>query len=128
MLDLANQAQIALVGIGAIRPATASMFQFASLVTADIRAITDNKEAAGEILLHVIDEAGRDLDTILNQRIVGLELEALKRIPLTIGIASSQEKVKPIIAALKGGYLKVLITDEETAKEVLSKFQPEISG
>jgi DNA-binding transcriptional regulator LsrR (DeoR family) len=128
VLELANQAQIALVGIGAIRPATASMFQFASLSEEDIRAITDNNEAAGEILLHVFDETGRELDTNLNQRIVGLELEALKRIPLTIGIASSQEKIKPIVAALRGGYLKVLITDEETAKAVLSKFQPEISG
>jgi len=124
VLDLTNQAQIALIGIGAIRPATASMFQFASMSEADIRAITDNKKAAGEILLRVIDEFGEELDTNLNQRIVGLELEALKKIPLTIGVATTQEKVMPIVAALRGGYLKVLVTDEETAKEVLAKFQP----
>ncbi|HEX7555913.1 MAG TPA: sugar-binding domain-containing protein, partial [Leptolinea sp.] len=60
---------------------------------------------------------------ILNQRIVGLELDALKKIPLTVGIAAMQNKVIPITAALKGGYLKVLITDEETAKDVLTRFQ-----
>jgi DNA-binding transcriptional regulator LsrR (DeoR family) len=123
VLDIANGAQIALIGIGAIRPATASMFQFASLSDSDIKEITENTKAAGEILLNVIDESGKPLDTNLNQRIVGLELGALKRIPLTIGIATSQEKVKPIVAALRGDYLKVLITDEETAKEVLSIFQ-----
>jgi len=124
VLDLAKKAQIALFGIGAIRPATASMFQFASLSELDIMAITDNSKAAGEILLNIVDESGHSLDTNLNKRVVGLDLESLKRIPLTIGIATLQEKVKPIIAAIKGGLLKVLITDEETAKEVLSKFQP----
>lgn len=128
VMDMANQAQIALIGIGAIRPATASLFQFASLSESDILAITDNKDAVGEILLHVIDEFGLPLDTNLNQRIVGLELDALKRIPLTIGVATSPEKVNPIVSALRGGFLKVLITDEETAKEVLSKFQPGNSG
>jgi DNA-binding transcriptional regulator LsrR (DeoR family) len=128
VLDLANHAQIALIGIGAIRPATASMFQFASLSETDISAITENIEAAGEILLHVIDEFGMELNTNLNHRTIGLELEALKKIPITIGIATSYEKVNPIVAALRGGYLKVLITDEETAKEVLLKFQPGKTG
>ena len=123
-LDLAKQSQIVLFGIGAIRPATASMFQYASLSELDIKEITDNSKAAGEILLNIIDESGQLLDTNLNQRVVGLDLEAIRKIPLSIGIATLQEKVKPIIAALKGGLLKVLITDEETAKEVLSKFQP----
>jgi DNA-binding transcriptional regulator LsrR (DeoR family) len=128
VLNIANQAQIALVGIGAIRPATASMFQFASLSELDIRKITDNSKAVGEILLNVFDESGNILNTNLNQRIVGLDLDVLKKIPLTIGIATSQEKVNPIIAALKGGYLKVLVTDEDTAKQVLSKFHPANPG
>ncbi|GAP22794.1 sugar-binding transcriptional regulator [Leptolinea tardivitalis] len=123
VLDLADHAQVALVGIGAVRPATASMFQFASLSQEDISAITENKQAVGEMLVHLIDRQGRPVNSVLNQRIVGLELEDLKKIPLTIGIAALQNKVTPIIAALKGGYLKVLITDEETAKEVLARFQ-----
>ncbi|NMB56077.1 MAG: sugar-binding transcriptional regulator [Leptolinea sp.] len=122
VLDLANHAQIALIGIGAIRPATASLFQFASLSNDDISVITQNKQAAGEMLMHVLDHTGKPMNSILNQRIVGLEMEELKKIPLTIGIAATQNKVIPIIAALKGGYLKVLITDEETAKEVLAKY------
>jgi DNA-binding transcriptional regulator LsrR (DeoR family) len=123
VVDLANSAQIALIGIGSIRPATASMFQFASLEQSEVESITENPQAAGELLLHVIDTSGKPLDLNLNQRIVGLELDSLKKIPLTIGIAASEEKVKPIVAALKGGFLKVLITDEETAKSVLSSFQ-----
>jgi DNA-binding transcriptional regulator LsrR (DeoR family) len=128
VLDLADHAQIALIGIGAIRPATASLFQFASLSPEDILVVTENKQAAGEMLLQVLDSQGRPITSILNQRIVGLELEALKKIPLTIGVAAMHNKVTPIIAALRGGYLKVLITDEETAKEVLTRFQTGIPG
>jgi DNA-binding transcriptional regulator LsrR (DeoR family) len=128
VLDLADHAQVAIIGIGAIRPATASLFQFASLPEEDILAITENKQAAGEMLLNVLDRQGNLITSILNQRIVGLELESLKKIPLTIGIAAMQNKIVPIIAALRGGYLKVLITDEETAKEVLARFQTGIPG
>ncbi|NMC14698.1 MAG: sugar-binding transcriptional regulator [Chloroflexi bacterium] len=119
VLDLANHAQIAIIGIGAIRPATVSLFHFASLSQEDILAVTENRHAAGEMLMHVVDKQGRPVESVLSKRIVGLELEALKSIPLTIGIAATRNKVIPIISALRGGYLKVLITDEETAKEVL---------
>ncbi len=128
VLDLSDRAQIAVVGIGAIRPATVSLFQFASLSPEDIAAVTENRQAAGEMLMHVLDRQGRPVSSVLNQRIVGLELETLKKIPLTIGVAATQNKVTPIIAALKGGFLKVLITDEETAKEVLARFQTGIPG
>jgi len=128
VLDLADHAQIALIGIGAIRPATASLFQFASLSPEDILAVTENRQAVGELLLNLLDKQGKPVKNVLNQRIVGLELDALKNIPLTIGIAAMPNKVTPIIAALKGGYLKVLITDEETAKEVLARFQTGILG
>lgn len=120
VLDLANHAQIAIVGIGAIRPATASLFHFASLSQEDILAVTENHQAAGEMLMHVVDKQGKPIESVINKRIVGLELEALKTIPLTIGVAATKNKVLPIISALRGGYLKVLITDEETAREVLA--------
>ncbi len=125
VLDLAEKAQIAIVGVGAIRPSTASLFQFASLVPDDIAGVTENLEAAGEMLMHVLDKNGYPVESVLNQRIVGLELETLRNIPLTIGVAATQKKVIPIIAAIRGGFIKVLITDEETAKLVLERFKTE---
>ncbi len=123
VLQLAEKAQIAIVGIGAIRPSTASLFQFASLPPEEITAVTGNKAAAGEMLMHILDKNGNPVQSVLNQRIVGLELENLRKIPLTIGVAATQKKVIPITAAIKGGFIKVLVTDEETAKEVLKSFK-----
>lgn len=128
VLDLANSAQIALVGIGTVRPATASLFQFASLPNEDIFALTENRQAVGEILLHVIDKNGKPVKNVLNDRIVSMDLETFKKIPLTIGIAAMQLKTAPIIAALRGGYIKVLVTDEETAEEVLSRYSSVVQG
>ncbi len=122
VLKLADNAQIALVGIGAVRPATASLFQFASLSESDILALTENRQAVGEILLHLIDKNGKPVKNVLNERIVSMELDVFKKIPLTIGIAAMPLKTSPIIAALRGGYIKVLVTDEETALDVLEKF------
>ena len=50
VLELSSRAKLALVGIGAIRPATASLFQFASLSDEDILSLTENRQAVGEIL------------------------------------------------------------------------------
>lgn len=123
VLDLAAKAQIALVGIGAIRPSTASLFRFGSLVPGDVAAVTENKDAAGEMLMHVLDKNGQAVENSLNQRIVGLELDSLQRIPLSIGVAATKNKVIPIMAAIRGGLIKVLITDDETAKLVLERFR-----
>jgi DNA-binding transcriptional regulator LsrR (DeoR family) len=123
VLELANNAQIALVGIGAVRPATASLFQFASLSEEDILALTENRQATGEILLHLVDRNGKPVKNVLNDRIVSMDLDTFRKIPLTIGIAAMQLKTAPIISALRGGYIKVLVTDEETAEDVLSKYQ-----
>jgi DNA-binding transcriptional regulator LsrR (DeoR family) len=128
VLELANNAQIALVGIGAVRPATASLFQFASLSNEDILSLTENRQAVAEILLHLIDKNGRPVKNILHERIVSIGLEIFKKIPLTIGIAAMQQKTSPIIAALRGGYIKVLVTDEDTAVDVLSKYSSAAVG
>ena len=37
-----------------------------------------------------------------------------------IGIAGGKVKVKAILGALRGGYIKILITGERTAKKVMN--------
>ncbi len=42
------------------------------------------------------------------------------KIPVRIGIAGGKEKTEAISAAVKGGYINVLITDLQTARELLA--------
>ncbi len=45
----------------------------------------------------------------------------LKNSENVIGVAGGEEKVPAIDAALKGGFIDTLITDEETAKSLVNR-------
>ena len=53
------------------------------------------------------------------QRVIGIELEQLKRVPRAIGVAGGPSKVAAIRAALLGGWVNCLITDRVTAERLL---------
>jgi DNA-binding transcriptional regulator LsrR (DeoR family) len=50
---------------------------------------------------------------------MAITLEELRKIPLRIGVTSGKEKAMPILGAINGKYINSLITDEETANELL---------
>jgi DNA-binding transcriptional regulator LsrR (DeoR family) len=55
----------------------------------------------------------------LDDRLIAIEWEQLKAIPLVIGMASGVEKRAAIVGALRSGALDVLVTDESSARSVL---------
>jgi DNA-binding transcriptional regulator LsrR (DeoR family) len=119
ILKMARNAQVAVVGVGSVRSAESSYFQFTSIEAQQLQAIIDQEGGVGEILARVINRQGQLCAQELSDRIVGIDLDDLRRIPLTIGLAAMEEKALPIVAALHGGYLDTLITDEITANQVL---------
>ena len=123
VLDIARNAQIAIFGIGAIRPETASFFQFTSLRNDEAKQLISEEQNSGEILAHILDSSGQLSNPAYEQRVVGLGLQELDAIPLSIGIATSEQKVMPVIASIRGGHVKVLVTDEKTARAVLDQYQ-----
>ncbi len=70
--------------------------------------------AVGEIAAWPFDAHGRILDHAYVARLPGLDLRDLKGVP-TIGVAAGPHKVEALKAALKGGLLTGLVTDEPTA-------------
>ena len=56
----------------------------------------------------------------MNQRVIGISIDDLKVIPTVIGVAGGVEKHEAILAALKGHYIDVLVTDEKTGNYLLS--------
>ena len=75
---------------------------------------------AGDICARHYDAQGGELDIDLNQRIVGIELEALHDIEKVIGVAGGEAKSEAILGALRGGHVNVLVTDDATANKVLA--------
>jgi DNA-binding transcriptional regulator LsrR (DeoR family) len=119
VFDLARQAQIALVGVGSLSEDTSSYFQLTALSPEEVQNLTNERGGAGEILAQVLDRKGEEVACEYSGRVIGLELRELKTIPLSIGVAATPGKAVAIAGALAGGYIKTIITDDATGKEVL---------
>jgi DNA-binding transcriptional regulator LsrR (DeoR family) len=114
--QLAEQSNIALVGIGG-SPEHSTMVQ--SYLGSDHQEITKDEEIYGDICYNFINKFGNSIHNSWNERVIAVEIEALKKVPLVIGVAAGAEKVNAIKAALEGNLVHVLITDEATANALL---------
>ena len=118
ILDLASMANYSLVGIGAlVNDATVVKEGHISLYETEILS---RQGAVGDILGQFYDSDGNKLDLPVHKRLVSFDIEKLKTKTNVIGVAGGHVKVPAINGALKGGYIDILITDEETAEELLS--------
>lgn len=119
VLDMARGANIGLVGVGDIDPNTSSFFRFTSLPQDELKKIGQQERGVGEILAQVYDLQGRPCAKEYAKRVIGITLEELRKIPLTIGIAALSHKAAPLAGALRSKILKAVVMDEDTAKIVL---------
>jgi DNA-binding transcriptional regulator LsrR (DeoR family) len=77
----------------------------------------------GDINAFVYDIEGQACAHEYADRIVGLTLPELKKIPYRVGVAATAAKALPLYGALRGGYLHALITDETAARGILTHFE-----
>jgi DNA-binding transcriptional regulator LsrR (DeoR family) len=117
-MALFDHLTVALVGIGGLEPSgllASSGNVFSSHELAGVRAAG----GVGDIGLRYLRADGRPVETPLHDRVIGIELEQLKRVPRAIGVAGGTNKVAAIRAALLGGWVNCLITDRLTAERLL---------
>jgi DNA-binding transcriptional regulator LsrR (DeoR family) len=118
ILKLAANADIALVGLGAPTPHSIVLRTGTILSGEDLERLQE-LGAVGDIALRYMDRDGTPINLEINERIIGLTLEQIRRIPRVIGIAGGTAKHEIIRAALHGSILDVLITDLATAETLL---------
>lgn len=75
--------------------------------------------AVGDILNHFVDKDGNLIQTEIEDRVISTDLDKLRQLKNVVGVAGGKDKVTAIKAVLNGGYLNVLITDSDTAAELL---------
>ncbi len=115
--DLINKTDIAIAGIGVVTP-DANLFQQYEEGPQDAIELM-NKGAIGDIVNEFFDVEGNIVKHKISRRIFTIGVDKLKRIPISVGVAGGKEKIKPILGALRGKFINTLITDENTAKELL---------
>jgi len=113
--DLTNHL---IVGIGSMSP-DATILKKGYLKELHFASLKQ-KGAIGDILGQYFDEDGNIIDFETNERIISFDITKLKEKQNVIAVAGGENKVKPIRASIKAGYVKTLIVDEKTAKTLLS--------
>ncbi|WP_210524002.1 transcriptional regulator LsrR [Pantoea ananatis] len=120
VLMTAQAADVAIVGIGAISQREDATISRTGYVTAGEQLMLGRKGAVGDILGYFFDANGKIIpDISIHRELVGLCLSSLVTIPVRIGVAAGPEKAEAIVAAMKGGYINALVTDEVTAERML---------
>lgn len=118
-MKLARQADIAVLGVGSVKDESSTYYQAYPLSNEGKLSLYEDGVRA-EFLGHLLDGNGALCDNEHNSRLVSLPLSEATKIPTKIGVASGQDKVEPVRAALCGGFIDVLVVDDHTASEILS--------
>ena len=117
-MEKANDVDIAIVGIGNINTSRSSLINGEAIDELTLKEVRKHKPA-GDILACQIGNNGEILEVSLNERIIGVHINTLKDIPTVIAVSSGSEKVEAVHAAIKGGWVNVLVSDDETIEAVL---------
>ncbi len=118
LLESAKNVDIAIVGVG-VNPSknkiTKSYFELF-----DFSHEYDYlmQEAVADIGYIFIDKEGQEVKCDWNKRILGLNLNDLRKVPNTVLVAGGNEKYEGIKAACKSGVVNVLILDDHTAQKL----------
>ena len=108
-----DRLDVALFGIGG--PAWS-----VARVGEDVERQLETSCAVGEVLVAPFDLEGRFVCPALRDRVIAFDARRLGRVPVAIGVASGDAKVRPILGALRAGIVRTLVTDIATAEAVVA--------
>jgi DNA-binding transcriptional regulator LsrR (DeoR family) len=117
IFELAKSLDAVVLGASGTGPdATAHLSKFIS--NAD-RASVIKAGAVGDLLFNFFDADGKLVDHPINERVMSVPLDIIKKVPVRVLAAGGASKVQALAGALKLLRPTALITDEYTAKDVL---------
>jgi deoxyribonucleoside regulator len=116
-LSLAKRADVYVVGLGSLE--SDQLYARAGLIRhEELNALKGR--AVGDICGRFFDLNGLEQPSAFDDRIVGIELDNLRRAKFAIGVAGGPDKVAPLLGALRGRLINVLASDEQTIHSLLA--------
>ncbi|HEV2029106.1 MAG TPA: sugar-binding transcriptional regulator [Candidatus Dormibacteraeota bacterium] len=115
-LESAASRDLALVGIGTLDE-SAPLIRYGHISRQDRKRLLA-AGAVGDMCTRFFTPDGNPVH-VLDDRLIAVEWDELKRIPLVVAMAAGVDKRDAILGALRSGCMNVLITDESTARAVL---------
>ncbi|MBN2045987.1 MAG: winged helix-turn-helix transcriptional regulator [Anaerolineales bacterium] len=119
-LTMAEEANLGLVGMGSMDPSHSTILRNQLITLKELNEFRA-AGAVGEICGKHYDRNGQILDLEFNKRTVSIQLTDLARIETVIGVAASIYKVDPLLGAIRGGLINVVITDSDAARAMLAR-------
>jgi DNA-binding transcriptional regulator LsrR (DeoR family) len=111
---------IAFVGIGSMAPSRL-LASSGNVFSAEERADLSRLGAVGDICFRYFDSQGVPIKSALMQRVIGIDPTMLRAVGRVIGIAGGKRKLQAILAALRGDWIDVLISDRRTAEGLITE-------
>ena len=113
MVEMWDRLDVALFGIGG--PAWS-----VARVGEEVERQLEASGAVGEVLVAPFDLDGQFVCPALRDRVIAFDARRLAGVPVAIGVAAGESKVRPILGALRAGVVRVLVTDVVTAEAVVA--------
>lgn len=117
VLEEAKDVDIALVGIAGVNNQN-TMAQTGYINSSDIARLKE-LGVIGDINSHFFDSHGEELGYDINQRVMGLDLNQIKKIPTVVAVAYGNDKAKAIKVSLENQLIDILVTTDITAQKIL---------
>ncbi|WP_283679093.1 sugar-binding transcriptional regulator [Lentilactobacillus sp. Marseille-Q4993] len=116
ILELGKRANVALFTVGTVR-SEALIFQLGYFDHDEIERL--QQSAVGDIVSRFIDKNGQVVDSGIDARTIGIELEDLRKKEHAVLIASGNQKAAGVHAAMTAKYANCAIIDQSLAQVIL---------
>jgi DNA-binding transcriptional regulator LsrR (DeoR family) len=120
VLELAQQSDVALVGIGSIIPEVSTQYHSGYLTYENLRLL-EKQGVVGAMCSSFFDIDGNFISVPwCDQCSISVNWDDLKKIPTVIGIATGKRKAPAILGAIRSKIVDILVTDDITVEEIIN--------
>jgi len=119
VMELWPRLSMVLVGIGSLEPSPLLRESGNALPEAE-QELLRRAGAVGDICHRFFDAEGRHVVSDVDDRIIGISAEQLRSVGRRVAVAGGSRKHAALLAAVQGGWVNVLITDVESAEQLLA--------
>ena len=119
IFEMAEKLDVALLSVGGITSLTTS-YRTGYITESDRRSLIE-AGAVGDILYNFIDEHGSRVVQEVNNRVISVNIDVLRRASERVLISGGKEKRVALLAAIHTLHPTTLITDEQSAGDLLGK-------
>jgi len=117
VINRSSTMDMALISVGTMA-AQSTSFRLGFL-NEEERVSLIKKGAVGDMLFNFFDANGALVKHPINERVVSMPIERLRKVPKRVMISGGAEKVDALLGGLKLASCNVLITNEATAQQLL---------